>query len=438
MNFILGHTSFSMAATIKSVFAIQVLDSRGNPTVSVRAELSDGSTGLASVPSGASTGEFEAVELRDGDARRYRGKGVLKAVSHVNGAIQNALAGKPVEDFHSSDRILLELDGTANKQKLGANAILGTSLALARAAAASKGLELFEYLGGNSACVLPVPLVNVINGGAHANNSLDIQEFMIVPHGAETFSEAVRYATETFHALGGLLKDDGYDTGVGDEGGYAPQFESMELAFEFLIRAIERAGFKPGVDISLALDVAASELTKEGEGGITYTFTKSGGTTYRSGDLVSLYEEWARRYPLVSIEDGLGENDWAGWKELTARLGGMLQLVGDDLFVTNTARLKRGVEEGIANSILIKLNQIGSLSETLSSINMAKEAGYTNVISHRSGETADSTISDLAVATNAGQIKTGSMCRGERTEKYNRLLWIESKLGQNAQYTSPF
>ena len=427
---------------IKSIEALQILDSRGNPTVDVHCVLEDGSFGSASVPSGASTGEFEAIELRDADPKRYRGKGVLKAVHNVNSTIAAALRGQDALDQRHIDELLISLDGTPNKGKLGANAILGASLAVAHAAARATKQELYSYLGGQDARVLPVPMVNVINGGAHANNSLDIQEFMIVPHSAASFSEALRMATEVFHALGGLLRDDGYDTGVGDEGGYAPRLESTELAFEFLLRAIERAGYEPGAQISLALDVAASELVQHGSsaGGnaVRYRFVKGGGEECSSTDLVKTYASWIERYPLVSIEDGLGENDWAGWKDLTKTLGKQIQLVGDDLFVTNTDRLKRGIEQGIGNSILIKLNQIGSLSETLSAIRMASEARYTSVISHRSGETADATIADLAVATNAGQIKTGSMCRGERISKYNRLLWIEKRLGSRAEYRNPF
>lgn len=428
-----------MSSGIRSVYGIQVLDSRGNPTVSARVELESGAVGTASVPSGASTGEFEAVELRDGDDQVYRGKGVLKAVSNVNGLINQTLRGMDAADQAEIDATLLALDGTPNKQKLGANAILGVSLAVAKAAAAESSLELFEYLGDNKGVLLPVPLVNVINGGAHANNSLDVQEFMLVPHGAPSFSEAIRMAAETFHALGAMLRDDGYSTGVGDEGGYAPRFESMDLAFDFLLRAIERAGYEPGETISLALDVAASELIDETvEGEAQYVFTKSQEPIRNAVEMVEMYEDWLNRYPIVSIEDGLGENDWSGWKQLTERLGSQIQLVGDDLFVTNTERIARGIEEGISNSVLIKLNQIGSLSETLSAIEVAREANFANVISHRSGETADTTISDLAVATNAGQIKTGSMCRGERTAKYNRLLWIEDRLGSRAEYRSPF
>jgi enolase len=404
----------------------------------VEVVLEDGSVGLASVPSGASTGEFEAVELRDGDAQYYRGKGVQLAVRNVNEEIFGAVKGKDASEQEALDSFLIELDGTPNKGRLGANAILGVSLACARAAAQSQGKDLYEYLGGEAAKLLPVPMVNIINGGAHANNSLDIQEFMIVPHGAPTFSEGVRMCAETFHSLGALLSDDGYETGVGDEGGYAPRLESMDMAFDFLLRAIEKAGYKPGQDISLALDVAASELVETSTNGTTYHFAKSSGEKLSAVDLVSMYDEWLGKYPIVSIEDGLGENDWDGWKELTSRLASKVQLVGDDLFVTNTERLARGIKDGISNSILIKLNQIGSLTETINAINMAKNANFTNVISHRSGETADTTISDLAVATNAGQIKTGSMCRAERTAKYNRLLWIEDKLGSKAEYRSPF
>lgn len=427
-----------MSANIQGIEALEVLDSRGNPTVSVKVTLDDGSVGFASVPSGASTGEHEAVELRDGDALRFRGKGVTKAVANVE-TLAKSVIGLPATDQKRVDKILLEADGTSNKSKLGANAILGVSLAVAKAAAQSQKKELFEYLGGEKALRLPVPLVNVINGGAHANNSLDIQEFMIVPHGFSTFSEALRAAVEVFHELGSLLKNDGYNTGVGDEGGYAPQLESTELAFDFLIKAIEKAGYTPGSQIALALDVAASEMLVEGgSSSAVYCFSKGSGKKYTSAELAEQYAKWCAAYPIVSIEDGMGENDWDGWKILTEMLGSKIQLVGDDLFVTNVARITQGIESRIANSVLIKPNQIGSLSETLDSISLAQNQNYTAVISHRSGETADSTISDLAVATNAGQIKTGSMCRGERTEKYNRLLWIEKILGGRAQFTSPF
>jgi len=404
----------------------------------VRVTLEDGTSGLASVPSGASTGEFEAVELRDGDSKRYLGKGVLKAVGNVNSTIAAALMGMDAGDQKALDKKLLELDGTKNKGKLGANAMLGVSLAAAHAYAASKKLELFEYLGNSKGVVLPVPLVNVINGGAHANNSLDIQEFMIVPHGAPSFAEAIRMSAETFHALGALLKNDGYSTAVGDEGGYAPRLESIEEAFDLLLAAIERAGYKPGEQISLALDVAASELVKETPGSVRYQFVKGGLPEMSSTEIVSMYDQWIKHYPIVSIEDGLGENDWTGWKEMTERLGSRIQIVGDDLFVTNTERIVRGIEEGIANSVLIKVNQIGTLSETLNAIETSVRANYTTVTSHRSGETDDATIADLSVATNAGQIKTGSMCRGERIAKYNRLLWIEDQLGSKAEYKSPF
>lgn len=425
-------------AAIQSVAALQILDSRGNPTVSVKVTLDDGSWGEASVPSGASTGEFEAIEIRDGECGKYRGKGVLKAVANVENEISRLLIGKDAVDQAGIDKALIDLDGTPHKGRLGANAILGCSLAIAKAASASQGLELFQYLGGKNATLLPVPLVNVINGGAHADNSLDIQEFMIVPHGAPSFSEAMRWSAEVFHVLGGLLKDDGYSTGVGDEGGYAPRLESMDMAFEYLIQAIEKAGYKPGKDISLALDVASSELISENGEGFIYHMKKSSGEKLTSTALIDLYETWINRYPIVSIEDGLSENDWDGWELLTSRLGKQIQLVGDDLFVTNSSRIVQGIERNIANSLLVKPNQIGTLSETLQAIETAANAGYTNVISHRSGETSDSTISDLAVATNAGQIKTGSMCRGERIAKYNRLLWIERMLGATARYENPF
>ena len=426
-----------MSKEIKNIQAVQIIDSRGNPTVSVKVALQDGSLGQASVPSGASTGEYEAVELRDG-AQAYGGKGVLKAVENVNGPIKEALVGLDASNQVAVDKVLLELDGTANKSKLGANAILGVSLAVAHATAKSSGVELFELLGGSDAVTLPVPMVNVINGGAHANNSLDLQEFMLVPHGAATFSKAMQMSAETFHALGSILKDDGYDTGVGDEGGYAPRLESMDLAFDYLLRAIEKAGYKPGDEISLALDAASSELVSEGNGEPVYRFEKSGLGDKSSDELIEIYSQWLGKYPIVSIEDGLDENDWKGWTSLTAKLGDKLQLVGDDLFVTNSERIKRGIEEKAGNSILIKLNQIGSLTETLDAIETGAKAGFNSVISHRSGETSDTTISDLAVATNAGQIKTGSMCRGERIAKYNRLLWIESVLGDRAVYENPF
>ena len=427
-----------MQSNISSVNAVQIIDSRGNPTVSVEVKLESGIRALASVPSGASTGEFEAVELRDGDQSVYLGKGVVKAIENVRQEIAQALIGKDALDQRAIDSSLIELDGTANKQRLGANAILGVSLAVAHAAAKQSSKELFQSIGGEQACRLPVPLVNVINGGAHADNNLDIQEFMLVPHGVRDFPEAMRAGAEIFHTLGALLKNDGYSTGVGDEGGYAPRIESNERAFELLLQAIERAGYVPGKNVSLALDVAASEMVADGNGDFVYRFSKGSGKEFSASEMISLYEEWHGKYPLVSIEDGLAENDWSGWAELTARLGDKLQLVGDDLFVTNSERIRRGIDEKVGNSVLIKLNQIGTLSETLDAIATGAEAGYTNVISHRSGETSDTTIADLAVATNAGQIKTGSMCRGERIAKYNRLLWIQNILGDKATYEDPF
>jgi len=425
-----------MSVTIRKVSALEILDSRGNPTVAVELALSDGSIGSASVPSGASTGEHEAIELRDGDSNRYRGKGVQKAVSNVNTVIAPALQGKDPFQQSSIDSLLLELDGTRNKGKLGANAILGVSLAVAHAAAASQKKGLYQYLGNGNA--LPVPLVNVINGGAHANNNLDVQEFMLVPHGFNRFSDAMRAAAEVFHSLGALLSDDGYETGVGDEGGYAPRLESMEEAFEFLLRAVEKSGYKPGEQISLALDVAASEFVTEKNGEIHYKLAKSSGKTLSLDQFIELYQTWCNTYPLVSIEDPLGENDWNGWQKITNKLGANIQLVGDDLFVTNTEFIRRGIEQNTANSVLIKLNQIGTVTETIAAIKMAHDANYTAIVSHRSGETSDTTIADLSVALNTGQIKTGSMCRGERTAKYNRLLWIEKELGENAQFNSAF
>jgi len=427
-----------MSSKIADIDAVQVLDSRGNPTVSVCVTLADGTKRLAAVPSGASTGEFEAVELRDGDTLKYRGKGVTKAVQNVRSVLREALVGKDVLDQIGLDKLMCQLDGTENKSRLGANAILGVSMAAVQAAAAFKKEEVYQYLKNSSDYFLPVPMVNVINGGAHATNSLDIQEFMIVPHGASTYAEAVRMAAEVFHALGGLLKNDGYDIGVGDEGGYAPRLESVEMAFEFLLRAIEKAGYKAGEQIAFAMDVAASELVDTSSGEIKYKFKKSNAGEFSSDELIDLYEGWISKYPLVSIEDGLGENDWAGWKKLTDRLAKIVQLVGDDLFVTNTSKLERGIKEGIGNSILIKVNQIGTITETIAAVNMASKAKYTSVMSNRSGETCDTTFADMAVALNTKQIKTGSMCRSERTEKYNRLLWIEHQLGNKALYESPF
>lgn len=429
-----------MKTGIAGLQAIEALDSRGNPTVSVRVCLEDGAVGEATVPSGASTGKFEAVELRDGDRGRYGGKGVKKAIANIQGAMLNALKGHDALDQNKIDARLLELDGTPNKAKLGANAILGVSLAVAQAASTSLKKPLYQMLGGDAANLLPVPMVNVINGGAHANNNLDIQEFMIVPCGASSFCEAIRMAAEAFHALGAILRNAGHSTAVGDEGGYAPKLESMDQAFDYMLTAIERAGYQAGTDMTLALDVAASELAEESTGKTVYRFLRSKGDKeeFTANDLISLYETWCKRYPIVSIEDGLAEDDWAGWKELTKRLGSTIQLVGDDLFVTNPSRIERGVQESVANSVLVKVNQIGTLTETLHAMKKAHDAKYTCVVSHRSGETADCTISDLAVATSAGQIKTGSMCRGERTAKYNRLLWIEQELGTRARYVNAF
>jgi enolase len=406
--------------------AREVLDSRGTPTVEAEVRLEGGAQGHAIVPSGASTGAHEAHELRDGGSR-YFGKGVEKAVAHIEEKIAPALCGLSALDQGAVDGAMVDLDGSDNKSALGANAILAVSLAVARAAADGVGLPLYRYLGGPMATLLPVPLMNVINGGAHAANNMDFQEFMLVPHGAPTFREALRMGAEVFHTLKGLLSAQGLSTAVGDEGGFAPDLESNAAAGDLLVTAIERAGYKPGDQISLALDVASTEFYKDGRYGF-------GGGSYSAAEMVDQLEALVSRYPIVSIEDGLAEDDWAGWALLTQRLGSRVQLVGDDLFVTNTTRLKRGIEEGIANSILIKVNQIGSLTETLQAIDLAGRAGYTSVISHRSGETEDTTIADLAVATRAGQIKTGSLSRSERVAKYNRLLRIEDELGSQAIY----
>lgn len=417
-------------ATIKKITARQVLDSRGFPTVEADVHLDDGSVGRALVPSGASTGEYEALELRDNDRSHYLGKGVLKAVSHVNQRIAPLLNGKDPERQDELDMIMIRADGTPNKGNLGANAILSVSLAIARATAVSNKTSLFRYLGNGKGTTLPIPLMNVINGGAHADNNLDVQEFMIVPHGADTFSNAIRMGCEVFHHLKKILHGSGHITAVGDEGGFAPKLKSHEEALEMLIRAIESAGYKPGTQISLALDVAASEFYEDGK----YIFKKSDQSRKSCEEVVSMYETWLSKFPIFSIEDGMGENDWDGWKQLTEALGKRVQLVGDDLFVTNTKKLKEGIEKKIANSILIKVNQIGTLTETLQTMKMASAAGYTNIVSHRSGETEDSTIADLAVATNCGQIKTGSASRSDRMAKYNQLLRIEEELGSQAQY----
>jgi len=414
---------------IRKVVAREILDSRGNPTVEVDVALSDGSIGRAAVPSGASTGSHEALELRDGK-KRYQGKGVLKAVDHVNRLIAPKLRGRDASRQADIDRMLLDLDGTPNKRRLGANAILGASLAVAKAAAAAAKLPLFRYLGGSRATTLPVPMMNILNGGVHADSSVDLQEFMVVPVGARSFAEGLRMGVETFHALKGVLKQRGCSTGIGDEGGFAPNLDSNQEAVEVILAAIERAGYQPGRQIALALDPAASEFYENGE----YVFRKSDGSRHSSTAMVEYYRDWVERYPIVSIEDGLSEDDWDGWATLSRALGSKVQLVGDDLFVTNPQRLQRGIDAGIGNSILIKLNQIGTLTETLETIERAKRAGYTTVISHRSGETEDATIADLAVAVNAGQIKTGSACRGERTAKYNQLLRIEELLGPRAVY----
>lgn len=407
----------------------QILDSRGNPTVEVDVILESGAIGRAAVPSGASTGEHEAIELRDGDRSRYLGKGVSKAVEHVNTVMTEHVRGRE-PDFHSIDKILLKLDGTPNKSKLGANAILGVSLAVAKAAANEAGEPLYRYLGGQEAKILPVPLMNILNGGAHADNNLDIQEFMIAPLGAPTFSVALRMATEVFHHLKAILKAKKLSVSVGDEGGFAPNLSSNEEAIHLILEAIEKAGYKPDKDIFIALDAASSEFFKDG----WYHYN---GQRLAAADLVDVYAEMMKTSPLISIEDGLDENDWKGWQEMTQRIGDNLQLVGDDLFVTNVRRLREGIEKGVANSILIKVNQIGSLSETLETIQLAREHKYTSVISHRSGETEDTTISHLAVATGAGQIKTGSLSRTDRLAKYNELLRIEEELGPKAVYAGP-
>jgi enolase len=413
---------------IEIIVAREILDSRGNPTVEAEVVTEEGFLGRAAVPSGASTGEHEALEMRDGDKDRFLGKGVTKAVKNIEEIIAPALEGRSVLEQLELDQTMLELDGTENKKKLGANAMLAVSLAAARAAADTVGLPLYQYLGGVNACVLPVPMMNILNGGAHADNNVDFQEFMIMPAHADSFAEALRMGVETFHCLKKVLGSRGYNTSVGDEGGFAPNLKSDEEAVEVVLEAIEKAGYTAGKDILLALDVAASELFD----GSSYVFKKSGGAKKSAEEMVALYDSWIQKYPIYSIEDGLSEDDWAGWKLLTEKLGTRVQLVGDDLFVTNPKRLQRGLHENIANSILIKLNQIGTLTETLRTIELAKIHGYTNVISHRSGETEDSFIADLAVATNAGQIKTGSASRTDRVAKYNQLIRIEEELGEQA------
>jgi enolase len=415
---------------ITDIYAREILDSRGNPTIEVEVYTEAGTMGRAAVPSGASTGEREAIELRDGDKGRYLGKGVLKAVENVNEIIADSLIGWEVGDQAGIDRKLIELDGTEFKSRLGANATLGVSLACAKAAAEEAGLPLYQYIGGSNAKELPLPMMNIINGGAHADNNVDIQEFMIMPAGAINFKEALRMGAEIFHALKGVLKAKGYNTAVGDEGGFAPNLKSNEEALEVIMEAIVKAGFKPGEDVLLALDVASSELFKDG----VYTLENEAQPKKTPVELIDFYENLVNKYPIISIEDGMAENDWEGWKLMTERLGKRIQIVGDDLFVTNPKILKEGIDKGIANSILIKLNQIGTLTETLDAIEMAKRAGYTTVISHRSGETEDTTLADLAVAVNSGQIKTGSLCRTDRVAKYNQLLRIEDELDSVAVF----
>lgn len=417
---------------ISQVNARQILDSRGNPTLEVDVITSDGVVGTAAVPSGASTGVHEAVELRDNDEGRYLGKGVLKAVNNVNTAINEELNGMYVGDQNGIDSTMLALDGTDNKGNLGANSILGVSLAAAKAAAITHGLPLYKYIGGVNANVLPVPMMNILNGGSHADNKIDFQEFMVMPFGAESFSEGLRWGTEIFHHLKKVLKGKGLSTNVGDEGGFAPNISSNEEAIEYVLQAVESAGYRPGEDVYIAMDAASSEFFNKEEG--VYHFHKSTGDKLTPAQMVDYWNDWTKKYPIVSIEDGLDEDDWAGWKLATEAMGSRVQLVGDDLFVTNTKRLKRGIDEGIANSILVKVNQIGSLTETMNAVDMAHRASYTSVMSHRSGETEDTTIADLAVALNTGQIKTGSASRSDRIAKYNRLLRIEDELGDNAQY----
>ena len=418
------------AMNISHIHARQVLDSRGNPTVEAEVTLANGTRGRAIVPSGASTGEHEAVELRDGDKKRFLGKGVLKAVGNVNGEIAAALANFDATDQRALDQKMIALDGTATKSRLGANAILSVSMAAARAAAASYEMPLYRYLGGTAANTLPVPMMNILNGGAHADNNVDFQEFMVMPVGAPSFSEALRWGVEVFHTLKGVLKKRGYNTAVGDEGGFAPSVKSNVEAIEVVLEAIQQAGYKPGKEIAIALDPAASEFYQDGK----YVFKKSDKSAKSSEEMVRFWAKWAKDYPIVSLEDGLSEDDWDGWQNLTKELGGKIQLVGDDIFVTNIQIFAKGIEKGIANSILIKLNQIGTVSETLDAIDLGRRNGYTSVISHRSGETEDTFIADFAVATGVGQIKTGSASRTDRISKYNQLLRIEEELGSAARF----
>lgn len=417
---------------IESIHARQILDSRGNPTIEVDVVTESGAYGRAAVPSGASTGSHEAVELRDGDKKKYMGKGVLKAVENVNTKIASELVGFSVYEQNLLDKIMIELDGTANKGKLGANAILGTSLAIAKAGAMEAGIPLYRYVGGVSANTLPVPMMNILNGGSHADNSIDFQEFMVMPVGADTFSEALQMGAEIFHTLKKVLHDKGLSTNVGDEGGFAPNIKSNEEAIEIVLKAIEKAGYKPGSDVWVALDPAASEFydskTK------LYHFKKSNGKKLKPLEMADYWTNWAKKYPIISLEDGMAEDDWAGWTALTQKIGDKVQLVGDDLFVTNVKRLQKGIDDGVANAILIKVNQIGSLTETIDAVNLAKRNSYKSVMSHRSGETEDSTIADLAVALNTGQIKTGSASRSDRMAKYNQLIRIEEELGETAYF----
>jgi enolase len=420
-----------MAKIVKAI-GREILDSRGNPTVEADVRLDDGSIGRAAVPSGASTGEHEAIELRDGEKSRYLGKGTRKAAQHVSGEIATAIKGMDATRQAEIDRKMIEIDGTPNKGRLGANAILAVSMANARSAATSKKMPLYRFLGGDSACLLPVPMMNILNGGAHADNSVDFQEFMIAPFGAPSFTEALRMGAEVFHTLKNVLKKKGYSTAVGDEGGFAPNLKSNDEAPETILEAIAQAGYRPGIDIGLALDPAASEFYDSDKE--KYVFKKSDKSERSSEQMVEFWSNWVKKYPIISLEDGMAEDDWKGWKLLTDVLGKKIQLVGDDLFVTNTERLARGIREGIANSILIKVNQIGTLTETLEAMRMAKEAGYTSVVSHRSGETEDTFIADLVVAAGAGQIKTGSASRTDRIAKYNQLLRIEEELGTSAKF----
>ena len=417
---------------ITEVVARQILDSRGNPTIEVDVTTSDGTMGRAAVPSGASTGKHEAVELRDGDKKKYQGKGVLKAVSNVNDIIAEDLYGWDITDQYGLDKMMIDIDGTTNKSKLGANAILGVSMAAAKAAAQTVGLPLYRYLGGANARTLPVPMMNILNGGAHADNKIDFQEFMVMPVGAGSFSEGLRWGVEIFHTLKTVLKEKGYSTNVGDEGGFAPNIQSNEEAIETVLKAIEKAGYKPGVQVFIAMDAANSELYNDKDK--KYHFHKSDGKKLSSDELVEYWVNWCKKYPIISIEDGMAEDDWKGWKKLTEALGSKVQLVGDDLFVTNVTRLEKGIKEKIANGLLVKLNQIGTVSETIEAVTMAQHNGYNTIMSHRSGETEDATIADLAVALSCGQIKTGSASRSDRMAKYNQLLRIEEELKDNAYY----